>query len=166
MVNQKTLHIIRHGKSTWEMPEIEDFDRPLTSRGINNNYLMASRFAANFVTVDSILTSPATRALTTSVCFARSLGISLHKIVIEPHLYFSGIDVIFELILNTSNEINSLIIVGHNPDLTELANALVPSLTDEIPTSSVVTIRFNVENWQQISQPKVSEWFFDYPKKS
>lgn len=166
MTHQKTLHIVRHGKSTWELTDVDDFDRPLTSRGISSNHIIASRFAASFGNVDSILTSPAVRALSTAVSLARTAGISLQKIKLEPHLYFSGVNEIITLIEATSNDIDSLMVVGHNPDLTDVANHFVPSITDEMPTSSIASIRFNIESWADISQRKVSEWFFDYPKKS
>jgi len=166
MINQKTLHIVRHGKSTWDLPEIDDFDRPLTNRGISNNILIASRFAARFGDVDQITTSPATRAITTAISFARQSGISLEKIKLDSRFYFSGVDVILEFIRTTPDNINSLMIIGHNPDLSELANYFVPLIADEMPTSSIVSLRFNIESWEQVSHVKLGEWFFDYPKKS
>lgn len=163
---EKLLHLVRHGKSSWDMTDIEDFDRPLTEKGIRNNYNISRRFILNFPSVDQIIASPATRAIATAICFARTLKVPSKSIIINESLYFAGLDAIFRTIKNTPDNINSLMLVGHNPELTELFELLLPSVTEEMPTSSVASIRFKVDHWDQIAPQMVSEWFFDYPKKS
>jgi phosphohistidine phosphatase len=163
---EKLLHLVRHGKSSWDMTDIEDFDRSLTEKGIRNNHIISRRFILNFPEVGLIVTSPATRAVATAICFARTLKTPTKDISINNSLYFAGLDSIFKIIKNAPDNINSLMLVGHNPELTELLNLFLPSLAEEMPTSSVASISFKAERWDQISPQVVSEWFFDYPKKS
>ena len=76
----KSLHIVRHGKSSWDFEDISDIDRPLSPRGINNAYLMSKKLSERKVVPDLFLTSPANRALYTSIIFARILKFPYEKI--------------------------------------------------------------------------------------
>ena len=79
----KSLHIIRHGKSSWDFEGISDIDRPLSPRGINNAYLMAKKLSERKVVPDLFMTSPANRALYTAIIFSRVMKFPYEKIVIE-----------------------------------------------------------------------------------
>ena len=160
----KTLIIVRHGKSDWSYEELADIDRPLKPRGVNDAYNMAGRLKSKNIIPDLIITSPANRALYTSIIFAREIGVSLNQIEINESLYFSYESDILQIIKNVNDTISTLMIFGHNPTFTNFANEFVKNQIDNIPTSGIVLLKFNIENWKQIAKDKLEEEFLDYPK--
>ncbi len=160
----KTLHIVRHAKSSWDLPGISDFDRPLLEKGILNSYTMAQRLHDKYGKADLIVTSPANRALHTAIIFARVLKLYLDKIQIEESLYECETSSVIDIIEGVSSEVNNLIIVGHNPTFTNFANLYLPDYVDNIPTSGIVNLRFDTRKWNIIDiAPIFSE--IDFPKK-
>lgn len=166
MSNQKILHIVRHGKSSWDLSSVADIDRPLKLRGIENAYEIAHRIKLHYKIPDVILSSPAIRALHTATIFARVLQISFKNLHIVPDIYMGGEKNLDELIKSQDNAVQSLMIVGHNPDFTYFANEYCRSYIDNIPTAGVVSITFDTGNWAQISKSNIEQEYFDYPKKS
>ncbi|MFC2137121.1 histidine phosphatase family protein [Bacteroidota bacterium] len=160
----KKLLIVRHGKSDWSQEELEDIDRPLKLRGINNAYNMANRLANQNIIPEYIISSPANRALHTAIIFMRVLNISLDKITINKNLYFSSIDEILKEIHSIENEVSSIMLFGHNPTFTNFANKFIKNQIDNIPTSGVVILDFNVKKWDSINRNNLSDEYFDYPK--
>jgi phosphohistidine phosphatase len=160
----KTLHIVRHGKSSWDLPGVSDFDRPLLEKGISNSYTLAQRLCDKYGKTDLIITSPANRALHTAIILARVSKIDLKNIQINENLYDCETSTVIDIIEETNSDIKNLIIVGHNPSFTNLANLYLPDYIDNIPTSGIVTLRFNTKKWSIIDiAPVFSE--IDFPKK-
>ena len=165
MKKKKTLHIVRHAKSSWDYENITDTDRPLKLKGIQNAYEMARRLKIKNSLPEFIISSPANRALHTAIIFARVIEIPLSKLVIDSTLYGSDPSAIVNLIKNTNNLIHSIMIFGHNPDFTNLANLFVKKPILEIPTTGIVSISFNVSQWADISKEMVLFVNVDFPKK-
>jgi len=161
----KNLIIVRHGKSDWSNPDLKDIDRPLKGRGIRDAAKMAKYLKNRKISVDLILTSPATRAFHTATIFTRKMNLPTTKIQIKEDLYFSGTEEILQIIKKTSNDINSLMIFGHNPDFTGLVNYFVPDYIDNVPTSGVVGLEFETDDWQKTDKTNLKKYFFEYPKK-
>ena len=147
----KTLHIVRHGKALQDYLRIDDIDRPLIEKGIHNNIAVATRLVDKYAIPDIIISSPAARALHTAHIFARVMGFPPEKVTAYEKLYFKGEEAL-EILCEISDEIESAMIVGHNPDVTYLAGSFTRSLTDSLPTSGVATIRFETEQWCNISR--------------
>jgi phosphohistidine phosphatase len=161
----KNLFIVRHAKSDWSNPDLRDIDRPLKGRGIRDAYKMAAKVRNKKEPIELILTSPATRAFHTAVIFTRVMKIPAIKIQINEALYLSGTKEILQFIKETSNDINSLMIFGHNPDFTDLANYFSPEYIDNVPTSGVVGFEFATDDWRKIEKSNLKNCFFEYPKK-
>jgi len=161
----KYLFIVRHGKSDWSNPDLKDIDRPLKGRGIRDATKMGKHLKNRKISVDLILTSPATRAFHTATIFARKMNLPTTKIQIKEDLYFSGTEEILKIIKKTSNDINSLMIFGHNPDFTGLANYFVSDYIDNVPTSGIVGLEFETDDWQKTDKTNLKKYFFEYPKK-
>ncbi|MEC7550227.1 MAG: histidine phosphatase family protein, partial [Pseudomonadota bacterium] len=70
----KTLYLLRHAKSSWDDPELKDFERPLAERGLRDIPKMAARFRQRGDTVGCVITSPALRAKTTAKLMADQIG--------------------------------------------------------------------------------------------
>ena len=161
----KSLHIVRHGKSSWDFEDISDIDRPLSPRGINNAYLMAKKLTERKVVPDLFLTSPANRALYTSIIFARILKLPYEKIIIEDSIYMGFNEDLLKLIRGQKASISHILIFGHNPAFTSLANHLMDHYLDNIPTAGVVSLSYGIESWKEIGKVKPEKDFFDYPKR-
>lgn len=166
MSGEKTLFIGRHAKSSWDYPGRSDIDRPLAERGVQNAYDMASRMKKRDEVPQLIISSPANRALHTAVIYSRVLDYNLGGIVINEDLYMGGEDAILQVISLVDDNIDSLMIFGHNPDFTYLANNFLNDRIYNIPTCGVVRLSFKVTHWENIHRSTLTGHLFDYPKKN
>jgi len=161
----KTLYIARHGKSSWDFEDIADLDRPLNSRGVSNAYMMAERLKAKGMIPELLLSSPASRAIHTATIYIRTLGLAWDSLIINEKIYFGYVNDILEAIEQVDNQYSSLMVIGHNPAFTELANSLLQNPVDNIPTAGIVTLVFPTDQWLSIRKVKPENEDFDYPKK-
>ena len=164
MAVYKDLYIVRHGKSTRDYGDISDIDRPLKERGINDSYTMAQRFLINGKIPDKIISSPAIRALHSATIFARTFNLPYNKIFIDEVIYMAGTKFMIDFIKKTENDVKSLMIFGHNPTFTHLANFFLDKNIGNLPTTGIVGIRFRINKWSEIDRIKPIESFFDFPK--
>lgn len=165
MKKRKTLHIVRHAKSSWDYDNISDIDRPLKLKGIKNAYEMARRIKIRNTLPELMITSPANRAIHTAIIFARVFEFPLSKVIVEENLYATEEDSIIDIIKKTDNSVPSLMIFGHNPELTNFANIFVKNTIDNISTAGIVSLVFDIDNWKDISKKKLISELFDFPKK-
>lgn len=163
----KTLYLVRHAKSSWKHPELSDIDRPLNKRGKNNAPLMAERLAERLsgTVIDQVIASPAKRAQSTAKKIAVGTGFDWQQIDTARSLYFDGIRAMLELIRETSEEHEHLMLVGHNPDMTDFLNELVGHVTYNMPTCAIATIKFD-SSWSEIDFNMGALINYDYPKKT
>jgi phosphohistidine phosphatase len=159
------LHITRHGKSSWDYENISDIDRPLNVRGINNSYMMAKRLADREVVPDLLISSPATRALSTAVIFIRAMNLPPAVLQINDALYTGYADEMTELIKSIDNNYSNVMLFGHNPAFTVLANRFLAGSVDNIPTAGIVSMSFETDKWTDIEGAVPVAEFFDYPKR-
>ncbi len=162
----KELFIVRHAKSSWNQPELADIDRPLNKRGKKNAPQMGRRLANRNVLPDLLLSSPAKRSISTAKKIATEIGFSKSKIQTDTLFLHTSVDEIIHRLRLVSDDVNSLMIFGHNPGLTDLANFLTGGNIYNIPTCGVVALQFDIEHWEQIDAGKGKIVFFDYPKKN
>ena len=155
----KTLHIVRHGKALRD-PEIQDDDRPLTIKGIANNISVAKKLLAQYPAPELIISSYAARALHTAHIFAREMGYPHEKVQANEELYLYGNKETYNILQNLPDSINSVMIVGHNPDMTYVANWFAARI-EEIPTSSVVTVCSEVKQWSEIDKSNAKSTFLE-----
>ena len=161
----KTLILIRHAKSSWDDSSLPDRDRPLSARGERAAPKMGKRLAKRDVKPDLILSSPATRAFTTAEIIAKKLGYKLKNIAVDNRLYGGEADDLLGVVHELSDKLDRVMLFGHNPELTELANRLSSDIT-HMPTCAVAEFRFDAKSWSSIGKVKPAEVAFDYPRKS
>ncbi|AFL68626.1 SixA phosphatase family protein [Sulfurospirillum barnesii] len=161
----KKIYFIRHAKASERTEILEDFLRPLNSRGKNDVSFMAKRLKHFHVMPDIIYSSPAKRALKTSKEIALELGCPKKTIVLCDELYESSYAYYLELIHSTDDTHESVFIVAHNPTLTEVAEHLSGAILSNIPTCAIVCISFDVKSFKEIHEESGHILFFDYPKK-
>jgi phosphohistidine phosphatase len=166
MTAEKVLFIVRHGKSSWELPSVSDIDRPLKDRGIKDAYDMANRMLKLASLPDAIISSPAVRALHTAIIFSRVLDFPADEIIINQDLYLAEHNEIMSVIAATDDSRKSLMIFGHNPGFTDLCNYLSGLKLDNLPTTGMVILKFKTENWKGVNKKCLSSEFFDSPHNS
>ncbi|MFA6571264.1 MAG: histidine phosphatase family protein [Bacteroidota bacterium] len=161
----KTLIIVRHAKSSWDNANLSDFDRPLNQRGLRDAPFMGNLLKEKSVKPDLILSSPANRAYQTSKFYAEALAYDITKIQLHELIYTSGPKQIIGLINQIDDSVNTIILFGHNPDLSTLTNFLADNDYGSLPTCGTICIDFNVDNWSLIGEETGKVRFFEYPKK-
>ncbi len=165
MKHKKILQVVRHAKSSWDNAGIADIDRTLKARGIQNAHEISRKLKLDNRIPDRIISSPAIRALHTAVIFARVFNFPLKNLQINNLLYESSEEEVVEFIKNLPEDCHSVMIFGHNPDVTGLVNHFVKNTVDNIPTSGVVSLTFKCQTWNQISPDNLDNERFLYPGK-
>ncbi len=146
----KILYLVRHSKSSWKDLSLNDFDRPLNKRGKKDALAMGDYLTKMKVDIDLIISSPAKRALETSRILTKKFSFN-KKIQLEQTLYEGNLKNILSMIMNIDEQFQNVMLIGHNPVLTVLANYLLNENIDNIPTSGIVAIKFS-SDWRTISE--------------
>lgn len=145
----KKLYLLRHAKSSWINPFIKDFERPLNKKGLKKINNVYDYFIKKNINIDKILSSSAKRALETANIFKKNSNIK--NIEETEELYNAQASKIENIILETDDSINSLMIVGHNPGLNLFAYELL-DFSKNIETSSFLEIDLNIDSWRDLSK--------------
>jgi phosphohistidine phosphatase len=161
----KNLYLLRHAKSSWKNVLLKDFDRPLNKRGLQDAPFMAEILQKAAIKPDLIISSTALRTVTTAEIFAQGLSYDLKNIVFDKRIYEASEKTLLKILKEIKPSIENVVLIGHNPNLTELANLLTDSYVYNIPTSGVYAIRFAFDSWEHIGEQKGDFVFFEYPKK-
>lgn len=165
MAKTKTLFLVRHAKSSWDDAGLDDRQRPLNGRGKVEAPRMGKHLAGYKIKPELIYSSPAVRALKTAEKIAKELGFKKSDVVVNEGIYtFDGgnlADVIKEL----DDKYDTVMLVGHNPAITALANEISDAGIDNIPTCGVALIEFDVRKWKDAARGGGRLVEFDYPKK-
>ncbi|MGE3919675.1 MAG: histidine phosphatase family protein [Gammaproteobacteria bacterium] len=160
----KTICLIRHAKSSWQNHVEQDKDRPLDPRGVEDAIHLGAYLKEQTFQPDAIISSDATRALTTSQYIAQAMGLDDNKVVIESKIYEAGVEALLKVIQGLSNDFDSVILVGHNPGLSWLANYLADGHQVNLPTCGSYCITFETNNWADIMLVEGNVIFSDSPK--
>ncbi|HNS16487.1 MAG TPA: phosphohistidine phosphatase SixA [Bacteroidales bacterium] len=160
----KSLYIVRHAKSSWDQPELPDEDRPLLEKGVQKTYKVINYLNGRKVKVDLILTSPAVRACETARLIAQGIGYPAERISKMPELYPIDTEQVLQRLQDLPDEVNAVMIVGHNPGVTQFASFLLGEQLDWLPTSAVAGIEFLTDRWHDIPGLKPFMHFVIYPK--
>jgi phosphohistidine phosphatase len=160
----KKLYLVRNAKSSWEEPGGSDIDRPLLEKGIRRTMKVIRFLKEHAVKIDLMISSPAVRAFQTAVLIANGIGYPEDNIRIERKIYDGYYDRILDLIYSTSDEFNSLMILGHNPTITRLANLFLNPGIDLLPTTGTICISFDTEKWASVPLVDPVNEFIVFPK--
>lgn len=161
----KRLIFLRHAKSSWDYPQLEDYERPLNERGKTDAPVMAKILNENRLNPSLIISSFANRASATAITVARGIGYHEENIIFESLLYFGHSDDIITLLSSQSNSHDSLMIVGHNPELTICVNKLCGEGVPDIPTCGIVVLESEITNWNETDTAEWKLKLFDSAKK-
>ena len=161
----KSIYIVRHGKAQKFDGGTPDFKRFLTNRGKKDAVKIALRLKEREIIPALIISSPAERALATAQIFAQQLEYHPESICANKCIYEQSYDVLLNIINSVDDNNDSVMIVGHNPSLNDLAVYLMQDFSSYLPTSGLVGISFNVEKWNDVISGQGELILFEYPKK-
>ncbi len=162
----KRLFLIRHAKSSWDKPELSDFDRPLNKRGKRNGPEMASRLEKLGVVPDLIISSPAKRARKTAAYMAKGTGYSKKAIHYIESLYMGSMDSYIRVLQEAFKEADTVFLVGHNYTITDLAEFLSGGSFANVPTCGVVALEYGKAGGFSAAAGAGKLLFFDFPKNT
>ncbi len=160
----KTIFIIRHAKSSWAELGARDFDRVLDKRGHTDAPRMATILKEAGVHPDLIVSSPAMRAKTTALYFAKEFDFSAEQIDYQSDIYEAVETDIFNIVRNLPNIANVVLLFGHNPTLTYFTNNFNPDPIENLPTCGIVRIALNVDDWSKFSDKTARVTGLWFPK--
>jgi len=160
----KSLFIVRHAKSSWDYPELADYQRPLLNKGIKRTQGIANYLVKKGVKVDLMISSHAVRAYETAKIIAEVINYPTNSIIQTEEFYGASIYDLNAKLKKVPDHINSVMIFGHNPTFTSFSNQFIKQKIDWLPTSGVVAIKFRTESWEKFEDAKWSLDFLISPK--
>jgi phosphohistidine phosphatase len=161
----RTLYLTRHAKSSWDDPSTDDFHRPLNDRGERDAPVMARVFKERGEPVDRLVSSPAVRAITTARVFAKALGVDASAITQDKGIYLAPAEMLLRTVNLLNDDWQRVMLFGHNPGFTELAEYISDADIGEMATCATVRIDFTVNNWAEVSAGLGTLVWHDYPKR-
>ncbi|MCF8332249.1 MAG: histidine phosphatase family protein [Bacteroidales bacterium] len=161
----KTLYFVRHAKSSWDNPELQDIERPLLEKGKKRTKKMIDYLMSKNVQIDLMISSHARRALDTAHILSHAFQYPEDKIKIYRMIYSGTEQQIANQLFDMPQDVNHLWIIGHNPTITNFANIFLKEKIDYLQTSGVVSISFPVDSWDKLSGSDHKVNFVMYPRK-
>jgi len=144
----KTLLVLRHAKSSWNDPALDDHERPLNKRGRRDAPRMGALVREYGLIPDVVISSDAVRARLTAEAVAEAAHYA-GKILLDPHLYMAGPADILSLLLTVRQNAGTVMIVGHNPGLETLVEQLTGERQD-LPTAALAQIGLPIDQWRDL----------------
>ncbi|WP_371373146.1 histidine phosphatase family protein [Thalassotalea aquiviva] len=129
--------LVRHAKSSWKDPTLTDIQRPINSRGKRSIKLMGQWLMQQNIYAKALYASPAKRAQQTALGLAPFVQACKSDVITQQQLYFHGARAILECIKTTPESFQSIVLVTHNPDITECFNLLHCDHLEHMPTCAV-----------------------------
>lgn len=153
----KTIYLLRHAKSAWDQPDLEDHDRPLDDRGQRAAAVMAVYIGQAGLRPDSVLCSTATRTRQTLERVQAVLGTPMIRY--DPGVYLADAKRLLARLQDQPATCASLLVIGHNPGMEELAGWLVGSgdkalrakMRAKFPTAALAVIEAAIDDWRELA---------------
>jgi len=161
----KNLFLIRHAKSSWDNSQIQDHERTLNARGLQDAPNMGKTLKALYASPEKIISSTACRAKET-IALIKAQWCPLQRVEYDKLLYEGSASTILDKIQTFPSEISSVALVFHNPTITQLASLLVSSSIPSMPTCGVVILSSKNEKWNFLEVGSCTIENFEFPKKS
>ncbi len=152
----RRLTLMRHGEARWKDPGTEDFARALSRRGIAGAQSMAARLRELELLPDRVMTSPARRTEQTADIVAQELNLPVRHVLREEGLYLASAAELLKIAQATGPRIAHLMIIAHNPGVSELAQVLAPEHEPtQLAAAGLCSIAFETSDWQAIGRATV-----------
>ena len=151
----RLLYLLRHAKSDWKTEAATDFERPLSKRGFTDAPKMAAWLAKESDKPITIISSPALRAYQTALNFSHALNVPPQAICFDNRIYEAGLETLLEIVKAIPEQEKSVLLIGHNPGLDYLLQALCreakPGSDGKLMTTCAIA-KITIESrWQDVS---------------
>ena len=150
------LWLLRHAKSSWDDPDMEDVDRPLAPRGARAADRMRDYLDAEEIRPELVLCSSALRTRETLARILPGLGHEL-TVLIEPSVYSFDTDALLQRLRDVGADVASVMLIGHNPAMQELASLLagggdrLDELRRGFPTAALAELNLGGGPWRELA---------------
>jgi phosphohistidine phosphatase len=148
---KKTLILVRHATAEDQTMMIRDFQRELVGKGKADSFTMGKWLSENKISPERFVTSSAPRASQTAMIIADQLKFDTHQIIQKEALYDGGPRAYLSSVNSTPESVASLILFGHNPDITYFAEYLSGSNIGSMSKCGIVILEFDGLSWEEIS---------------
>jgi phosphohistidine phosphatase len=157
----KTVTLFRHAKSDWNDSVSRDFDRPLNERGKRAASLMGEWARKQGLCFDAIVASPAVRVTETLDCFLEAYRHTIDTRW-DRRIYLASSATLLDVLRDLPDDLNSILMVGHNPGLEDLVLDTVPddaadrlreAVEVKYPTAAIATLQFAADRWTSLARP-------------
>lgn len=159
----KSLLLIRHAKSDWTT-HLQDIDRPLNKRGNRDAPIMAKRLVAKKIYPQMLISSPANRAISTAKFFAKEIDYGIENIQEDSNIYEAETPDLLKIVNSFNNQLNDVALFGHNPGISLFANYLCQDSQVDFPTCACMYLKFETDDWAEVSMNTGDLMWFSYPK--
>lgn len=160
----KRIYIVRHAKSSWDDMRLADIDRPLNKRGKRDAPFMADKCQSKGYIPKKMISSKAMRASTTAKIFCKAMGFNSKILSYENSLYHAPEDTYLTVCFGLDDDVDSVMLFGHNPGITYLANSVSEEYIENVPTCGVLIIDAKIESWSDLDFSNCKLVDFLYPK--
>jgi len=154
-----SLVLVRHAKSDWADPSLDDHDRPLNARGLRDAPTMAQRLVETGLRPDTIIASTALRAATTAEFFGAAFGLPVER---QERLYGAPAALLLGAAAETGAR--SVVVVAHDPGMTVLAGRLSGDAIAHMPTCAIATFTWDEDSWDVATAVAPDAWSFAAPR--
>ncbi|CAM4174097.1 SixA phosphatase family protein [Flavobacterium weaverense] len=155
----KNLILVRHAKSSWDVP-MQDKSRGITCQGIINAHLVSNHVKHLIPNTYIMCSSTAKRAKNTALIFAQNFSYPVESINFSDELYTFDEQKLEEIIKSLSKSYENVILFGHNGAITDFVNKFGDQFIENVPTSGFVSIEFETDSWTDIKKGKVKYKIF------
>ncbi len=147
----KHLYLVRHAKSSWKHPGLDDFDRPLNKRGMHDAPEMGKYLAEQEILPQRVVTSPARRASATAISLAASIRLPSSDVVEDGRIYAASMSTLMVVIQAWDDAWECVMMVGHDPGIADVATVLAGADVGHVPTCTVMELGLDVASWSDVA---------------
>jgi phosphohistidine phosphatase len=144
------LILVRHAKSSWDHASLSDFERPLNDRGRRDAPIMGRRLRSFGLTPGLVVSSPALRAISTARLLAQEFDIDLDDLQLREPIYDASVKALLAVVQGLPASTSPILLVGHNPGISEFAKLLASCPFDEMPTCAAVVLDLDGTAWKDV----------------
>ena len=145
----KQIILLRHAEAEISSSNIPDFDREITENGIKSLNNLACLFIENNIKPDLIITSSANRTFITAKIIAKKLSIAEEKIIENRNIYKNDFESNIDILLSVDDKISSVMFVGHNPAISQMASYFSKEMCG-LKTASSIAFNFDIDSWADL----------------
>ena len=152
----KTLILVRHSIAENRSNSVSDINRPLTKEGRADSQKMANLLSKSRIKPDLIFSSSAIRASQTTEIFSTVLSIETKNIILSRKFYYCSAKTILDHIIGLPENIKCVLVVAHNPGISDLVRGLSSGRTSYMDNTHVIILEYDIDHWYQVADHKPS----------